>query len=193
MFIWNPALTGCSLWWRRNVFPVRYGLNPYILFRRNSVLKVLINSDYSHCTVCVRLVMYLWRKRVCILLQRNLIQNPASTYTTVSSYSLSRLLHPNFEIVPWNYRQPGLLSRYSHGLWAGLTGFNSQQGQVILLCSIAYSPALGPTQPPIQWVLGAVSSGGKAAGVWCWPLTSIYCRGQEWWLYNSTPLYVFMA
>ena len=26
-------------------------------------------------------------------------------------------------------------------------------------------PALGPTQPPVQWV--AVFPGGKAAGTWC--------------------------
>jgi len=25
----------------------------------------------------------------------------------------------------------------------------------------------------------AVSLGGRAAGAWNWPLTSIYCRGQE--------------
>jgi hypothetical protein len=31
------------------------------------------------------------------------------------------------------------------------------------------------------------------AGAWRWLLTSIYCRGQEWWSYNSTPPYVFMA
>jgi len=31
--------------------------------------------------------------------------------------------------------------------------------------------ALGPTQ--LRWVPGAPSVGGKAAGAWSWPLTSI--------------------
>jgi hypothetical protein len=33
-------------------------------------------------------------------------------------------------------------------------------------------PALGPTQPPVRWVWGALSLGGKAAGAWNWPLRS---------------------
>jgi hypothetical protein len=35
--------------------------------------------------------------------------------------------------------------------------------------------------------------GGKAAGEWSWPLTSIYCQGQECVELYSTPQYVFMA
>jgi hypothetical protein len=31
--------------------------------------------------------------------------------------------------------------------------------------SMSSRPALGSTQPPIQWVPGALSLGGKAAGV----------------------------
>jgi hypothetical protein len=30
----------------------------------------------------------------------------------------------------------------------------------------------------------------KAARAWSWPLTSIYCQGQEWWSYTSTSPYV---
>jgi len=39
--------------------------------------------------------------------------------------------------------------------------------------------ALGPTQPPIQWVLGGSFSEGEVVGAWGWPLTSISCWGQE--------------
>jgi hypothetical protein len=39
--------------------------------------------------------------------------------------------------------------------------------------------ALGSTQPPTQWVPGALSLGGKAGGIWGWVLTSNECQGQE--------------
>jgi len=34
------------------------------------------------------------------------------------------------------------------------------------------SPALGSTQPPVQWAPGYLH-GGKAAGAWRWPPTLI--------------------
>jgi hypothetical protein len=47
-------------------------------------------------------------------------------------------------------------------------------------------PALGPTQPPIQWVPEAFC--GKAAGAWNWPLPSITFRGWECVeLYHHSP------
>jgi hypothetical protein len=48
------------------------------------------------------------------------------------------------------------LSQYSYGLWFGWLVFDSWQDQEIFLNSTASRPVLEPTQPPIQWVLGAL-------------------------------------
>jgi hypothetical protein len=49
---------------------------------------------------------------------------------------------------------------YSYGLRAGRPGLDFWQGQDFL-CSTASRPALGPTQPPIQWVLWTHSPPGR--------------------------------
>jgi hypothetical protein len=65
-----------------------------------------------------------------------------------------------------------LWRRYSYGLWVGQPGFGSRHDKIFLF-SIASKSALGPTQPPIEWVLGTISPGGKAARACNWPLASI--------------------
>jgi hypothetical protein len=64
-------------------------------------------------------------------------------------------------------------SRYSDWLRAGrLRDQGSSTGRVKNFhFSMLSRPALGSTQPPIQWVPGALSR-GKAAWAWSWPLTS---------------------
>jgi hypothetical protein len=53
------------------------------------------------------------------------------------------------------------LSGISLGYGLDVRGFESWQGLGIFLFTTASRPAVGPTQPPIQWVPGAPSPGVK--------------------------------
>jgi hypothetical protein len=57
-----------------------------------------------------------------------------------------------------------MLSGIALGYGLDDRGFESRQGMGIFLFTTASRPALRPIQPPIQWVPGALSLGGKAAG-----------------------------
>jgi hypothetical protein len=69
----------------------------------------------------------------------------------------------------------------------------SPSGAKNFLFSMWSRPALGPTQPPIQWVPGVLSPGVKRP----WreadhsPPTS--AEVKKMWIYTSTPPYAFMA
>jgi hypothetical protein len=82
--------------------------------------------------------------------------------------------------------------QYSNGLWDAWLGFDSRQGQEAFLFSTASRPTPGPTHPPIQWELEALSW-GKGGWAWSWSLTSISCSGQEWQSYTPTIPYVFIV
>jgi hypothetical protein len=71
-------------------------------------------------------------------------------------------------------------------------GFDSWQGLGIFLFTTVSRTALGPTQPPIQWVLGALSLGVKRPGREA-DLSPPSSAKVNAWSYTSTPPYVFMA
>jgi len=52
---------------------------------------------------------------------------------------------------------------------------------------------LGPTQPPIQWVLGAFTLGVKWPGREADQSPPSSAEVRNAWIYTSTPQYVFMA
>jgi hypothetical protein len=59
--------------------------------------------------------------------------------------------------------------------------------------STSSRPALGPTQLPIQWVLGALSPGVKRPGREADQSPSPIAKIKEIWIYTSIPPYAFMA
>jgi hypothetical protein len=75
---------------------------------------------------------------------------------------------------------------------AGRSGFDSWQGQWFYLFAIAFGPPIGPTQPPIKWVLRAFSPGVRQAAREANQSHSSSAVVNTW-SYISTPPYVFMA
>jgi hypothetical protein len=71
--------------------------------------------------------------------------------------------------------------------------FDSRRRLGIFPSSTASRPALGPTQPPIQWLLGALSLRLKQPRREAdhSPLSSVEVKNA--WRHTSTPQYVFMA
>jgi hypothetical protein len=66
---------------------------------------------------------------------------------------------PSYTLMVW------YLVKKSTGSWTiGVLGFGFQRGLGIFLFTTASRTALRPTQPPIQWLPGALSLGVKRPG-----------------------------
>jgi hypothetical protein len=59
--------------------------------------------------------------------------------------------------------------------------------------SMSSIPLLGPTQPPIQWVVGTLSLGVKRQGREADHSPPSSIEVKKMWIYTSTPPYAFMA
>jgi hypothetical protein len=83
--------------------------------------------------------------------------------------------------------EPGELSGIELGYELDDRGLECRRWLLIFLLITASRPALGPTQPPIQWVPGALSVGVKRLGREAdgSPLSSAEVKNA--WFYTSTP------
>jgi hypothetical protein len=75
-------------------------------------------------------------------------------------------------------------------LRAGRPGFDSRQGQEIFLYFTSSRPALGLTQPPVQWVPGALSPGVTRPGREADHSPPPSAMVKNMWIYTSTPPHV---
>jgi hypothetical protein len=88
-----------------------------------------------------------------------------------------------------------LRSRYSDWLRAGRPrGRSSSLGRVMnFLLSTTSRPTLGSTQPPIQWVLGALSPGVQRPRREADHSSPASAEVKKMRIYTSAPPYAFMA
>jgi hypothetical protein len=84
---------------------------------------------------------------------------------------------------------------YSYWLRAGRPMVRSSSPNSVknFLFSKSSRPALGFTQPPIQWVPGALSSGLKQPGREAEHSPPASAEVKKMWIYTYTPPYAFMA
>jgi hypothetical protein len=81
----------------------------------------------------------------------------------------------------------------SMGWTIGVLGFDSRRGLGIFLFTTAFRTTLGPTQPPIQWVPGALSLRVKRPGREADHSLLSSAESMNAWSYTSTLQYAFMA
>jgi hypothetical protein len=74
----------------------------------------------------------------------------------------------------------------------GVLRFDSRRGLGIFLFTTAFRTGLGSTQPPIQWVPGALSLGVKRPGREADHSPPSIVEVKNAWSYTTTPQYVFM-
>jgi hypothetical protein len=75
-------------------------------------------------------------------------------------------------------------------LRAGRPGFGFRRGRDVVLFATAFRPTLGPIQPLVQCVTGALSSGVKRPRR---EADHSHPSKKNAWSHNSAPPYVFMA
>jgi hypothetical protein len=116
--------------------------------------------------------------------------------TFLTSFACPKFGRVSSTLYSYIHRQEvGQRSRYSDWLWAGRPRSRSSStgGVRNFLFSTSSRPALGPTQPPIQWVPQALSPGVKRRGREADHSPPISAEVKKTCVYTSTTPNVFMA
>jgi hypothetical protein len=93
--------------------------------------------------------------------------------------------------LPFISRDSTVLWRWAKG-WM-IAGSSSERGWEFFFFTTASRQALGPTQPPIQWVPGVISLAIKLPGREADQSPPSSAEVKNAWSYTSTPQHAFMA
>jgi hypothetical protein len=85
------------------------------------------------------------------------------------------------------YREQGSSVSIVTRLWTGRPGFDCRQAGILFLFTTASRPALGPTQPPIQWVPVILSTRVKGPGREADHSPPSSAEVKNAWSYTSIP------
>jgi hypothetical protein len=114
-----------------------------------------------------------------------------------SRTSSSYLSNYNRAEMKWSYLITKPVATFRAGLgaewWVGGGGFETRQELRIFLFTTASRPALGPTQPSIQWVQGALSLEVMRPAREANHSRPSSVEVKNVWGYTFTPHYAFMS
>jgi hypothetical protein len=159
------VLQNATQWWRHQAIPQREcrGVTRY----RAGFEYLLPPINATRSTV----------KQACVFLFFVVLLQLTSSLVMESKSSTSTITKPVIGQGAWR-------------LW----GQSSSPGKgKIFLLSTSSTPVPGPTQPPIQWVTGALAPGVKQPGREADHSPPTSAKVQNTWIYTSTLPYVFMA
>jgi hypothetical protein len=133
------------------------------------------------------------------LFSRNKIKCCYIVYETPTCICIIFLMYflelPNYKFAVLTRSSSNSVVSFSEWLQAGRPrGRSSNHGRVTnFLFSTSSRRAMGPTQPLIQWVTGALSPGLKRSRREADHSAPTSAEVMKTWIYTSTPSYAFMA